>query len=233
MSTSNNHNPNQQPPSHPDQNEAPSHTQDDAQSQSNPQRGGKKAKLPIHTHHCRFCNHLLLATTLQSLASLPTRKPPAKDGAVIVPLSLPASSSSATSSTSSSTTRGDTDTELKDREEGKKDLHTTILLSTTQPDRGFTVIRREDGFEKRRLIRCGRCRVVVGYFLDAVHFPSSGGGVKGEGDTEGDVGEEDEEKKDEIKVVYLLPAALMETGTMVTGDEEELRRLDRGWSSWV
>lgn len=57
--------------------------------------------------------------------------------------------------------------------------------------------------------------------------------MKGEGDTEGDVGEEDEEKKDEIKVVYLLPAALMETGTMVTGDEEELRRLDRGWSSWV
>lgn len=97
-------------------------------------------------------------------------------------------------------------------------------------------MRREDGFEKRRLLRCGRCRVVVGYFLDGVHFAhlassssSSGGGVTEE---EGR-GEEDEEKKDEVKVVYLLPGALMETGVMAKGDEEELRRLDRGWSSWA
>ncbi|PKY04413.1 hypothetical protein P168DRAFT_343929 [Aspergillus campestris IBT 28561] len=181
-STPNNHNPEQDHDRDLNHNQ-PLH-QENHQPQNEPQNRPKKEKLPIHTHHCRFCNHLLLATTLQSLTSLPTRNPPAKDGAVIVPLSLPVSSSSSTSSTSSST-KGDTDTELKTKEEGgeKKDLHTTILLSTTQPDRGSTIIRREDGFEKRRLIRCGRCRVVVGYFLDGVHFPSasSSGGVKGEG----------------------------------------------------
>lgn len=156
---------------------------------------------------------------------------------MIVPLELPVFSSSSSDPASSSEIDTTVEGKTKEDEEGrtKKDLHTTILLSTTQPDRGFTIVRREDGFEKRRLLRCGRCRVVVGYFLDGVHFAhlasssSSGGGVTEE---EGR-GEEDEEKKDEVKVVYLLPGALMETGVMAKGDEEELRKLDRGWSSWA
>ncbi|KAE8347083.1 hypothetical protein BDV24DRAFT_122776 [Aspergillus arachidicola] len=161
-------------------------------------------RLPVHTHHCRFCNHLLLATT-RDIPSLPRRKDPAKDKAIILPLP--------TSNTSE-------DTDSSNLQE-----HYTILLSTTVPDRKATLIRREDGFEKRLLLRCGRCRVVVGYFLDGVLFPmtsvaASASGVDGEGG-------EDERKE---KVVYLLPGALMETGVM--GDEGRLKGVDDEWRGW-
>lgn len=53
-------------------------------------------------------------------------------------------------------------------------------------------MRREDGFEKRRLYRCGRCGVGVGYE------------VLREGKGEGEGG----------KVVFLMEGGLVETGEM-------------------
>lgn len=157
---------------------------------------GKKT-LPIKTHHCRFCNHLLLATS-RSLSSLPRRKDPARDAALILP--LPTSTSN--DDDESTSTRG-----VK---------HYSILLSTSIPDRKATLVRREDGFEKRLFLRCGRCRVVVGYFLDDVHFPgrTNDNGVEGG-----------------AKVVYLLPAGLIETGIM--GDEDKVKAMDQEWSGWA
>ncbi len=68
------------------------------------------------------------------------------------------------------------------------------------------MIRREDGFEKRVLLRCGRCRVIVGYKLDEVHF---GSGEEGKAGREG-------------RVVYLLRGGLVGTEDMVAGKTEEV-----------
>lgn len=160
-----------------------------------------KKTLPIKTHHCRFCNHLLLATT-RSLSSLPRRKDPAHDAALILPLPRP-------------TTNDDEDEDEKQiRRKGVG--HYSILLSTSIPDRKATLVRRDDGFEKRLFLRCGRCRVVVGYFLDDIHF-------SGHTDDNGaDAGR--------AKVVYLLPGGLVETGIM--GDEDKVKTMDQEWSGW-
>lgn len=47
----------------------------------------------------------------------------------------------------------------------------TLLLSLTK-DRAPKIINRDDGFEKRWIWRCGRCRLIVGYQLDDAHFLS-------------------------------------------------------------
>ncbi|GCB17265.1 hypothetical protein AAWM_00150 [Aspergillus awamori] len=169
-------------------------------------------RLPVQTHHCRFCNHLLLATT-RSVSSLPRRKDPAKDGALILP--LPRDNSTADEDEEEPTS--------SQAQSSKKQKHYTILLSTTIPDRKHTLVRREDGFEKRLFLRCGRCRVVMGYFLDEVHFGGKSAGAEGE--------DEDAEK---ARVVYLLPGALVETGVMM-GDELEkvVKGLDREWVGWL
>jgi hypothetical protein len=46
------------------------------------------------------------------------------------------------------------------------------LVHTTEDGKAM-IIRREDGFEKRTLVRCDRCRLVVGYKLDRDHFEDS------------------------------------------------------------
>ncbi|KAJ5344750.1 uncharacterized protein MYU51_002647 [Penicillium brevicompactum] len=135
-------------------------------------------RLPIRTQHCQFCNHLLLATT-RTLSTLPRRGGEGKDKALILPL------------------------ENNEASEATPAQHTTLLLSTLIPDRRPTLIRREDGIEKRHILRCGRCRVIVGYHLDAVHY-------------------EDQKQQP----VYLLPGSVVETEKM--GEEE-----DGQWREWI
>ncbi|KAF3391242.1 hypothetical protein F1880_007489 [Penicillium rolfsii] len=160
-------------------------------------------KLPIHTQHCRFCNHLLLATT-RTLFTLPRRSSPAADNALILPLEK-----------LRSTTSADEDQEpAPDAKSNSSPKHVTIILSTTLPDRRATLIRREDGIEKRILLRCGRCRVVVGYYLDRVHWGESQAQKKkaiGEGEEDGEGGEEEEERP---PAMYVLPGSLVETEAM-------------------
>lgn len=62
------------------------------------------------------------------------------------------------------------------------------------------MIRREDGFEKRMLLRCGRCKLVVGYTLDEAHF----------------------EVKGQERLVYLLPGGLISTADMAEGKKVEI-----------
>jgi len=79
------------------------------------------------------------------------------------------------------------------------------------------MIRREDGFEKRYLWRCGWCRLVVGYELDEIHSPSSGeGGEVMDVDGRGKDGEGGEENG-RTKVMYLLPGGIMSTEVMANG----------------
>ena len=151
--------------------------------------------LPIQTQHCNFCNHLLLATT-RTLSTLPRRAGESKDNAIILPLE---------------NTDRDLEASLDDTESKRHvTQHTTLLLSTTIPDRRPTLIRREDGIEKRLLLRCGRCRVVMGYYLDRVHWDNGNGNA----------GEE------RPPAVYILPGAVVETEKMGGKDDE-------GWREWI
>lgn len=69
---------------------------------------------------------------------------------------------------------------------GTGEVGYSLLLNTTL-DRRPVVVRRADGFEKRWVRRCGRCRMGVGYVLE------EGG---------------------EVEVVYLLEEGLVETGRL-------------------
>jgi len=124
------------------------------------------------TYHC-LCTTLILTTT-HDLETLPRRTEPVQDGALILVPPV-------------NTTRSD---ELST--EGAQPANS--LLLNVVPDRKPVIIRRDDGFEKRTLLRCTRCKLVIGYDLDEAHF--------------GDF-------KEHARPVYLLPGGLISTSDMV------------------
>lgn len=222
------------------------HSEDENNETETPPQPTLKQRAQIKTHHCRFCSHLLLATT-QDLGSLPRRREPAGDRAIILPLPDGGAGDEDEEEESGSEEDGDGEGEGassppskkkeggkgKEGEEGEESQaakrlkllrkHYTILLSTTLPDRKHTVIRREDGFEKRLLLRCGRCRVVVGYVLDEEAHrirPSTTAAA-----TDGD---EDKEEGRE-KVVYLLPGSLVGTEDM----DDDVKVEKEEWAKWI
>ncbi|KAI9678245.1 MAG: hypothetical protein M1817_006190 [Caeruleum heppii] len=175
----------------------------------------------IHTYHC-LCTHLLLASTA-TLSSFPTRqKPPSLDGAVIVPLPPPPRIPSTSHPDSDSESdEGSAESRTASKQTKDVDLRRepyTLLLSTTQ-DRRPLIIRRDDGFEKRRLVRCGRCRVVVGYVLDEVHYETTASTAMRSSET--GPGRPEDGKSDRVKVVYLLPGGLLSTAEMAEGKKPE------------
>ncbi|KAJ5792081.1 uncharacterized protein N7503_008059 [Penicillium pulvis] len=155
-------------------------------------------RLQIRTQHCAFCNHLLLATT-RDISTLPRRGGEAKDKAIIVPLE---------------DRTNEEDLEMSEAQ-GARTKHATLLLSTTIPDRRATLIRREDGIEKRILLRCGRCKVVMGYYLDGVHYGEKTQIVDG-----------DENVEEKRRAVYILPGAIVETDKMGGNSD------DAEWRGW-
>ncbi|GAB7339923.1 hypothetical protein MBLNU457_6446t1 [Dothideomycetes sp. NU457] len=76
------------------------------------------------------------------------------------------------------------------------------ILKATNLDPKPTMIRREDGFEKRYMHRCSRCDTVVGYQLDKSQWL----------ETKGDSGRRE-------GVLYLLRGGLMETVDMQSGKD--------------
>ena len=120
----------------------------------------------IKTYHC-ICAQLSCAL-FGTLAYCPKRS---KDGAAICPL-IPNNATTLSSSPEPSS---------------------LILSPDTSTDSEPVVVKLEDGFEKRYFVKCGRCGLRVGYFLDGASF--------GEGKEVGKKGD----------VVYLLDGAL--TGT--------------------
>lgn len=179
-----------------------------------------RTRLPIRTYHCSFCKQILLAST-RDVARLPTRQGGGLDKAGILP--LPGKTEAEAEG------EGGEGREYEEEEEaakkgigkGKEQAHYTILLSTTAVSTQPTIIRRQDGFEKRFLIRCGRCRVVCGYALDKIHFPLKKD-KNGGGDAEG--------KDDGADVVYILPGAVVETGEMMRNTENKVDMT--GWEKW-
>lgn len=147
-------------------------------------------QLPIHTYHC-LCSTLLLATPY-TLSHLPVRAPPSKDDARILPLPPLLSPGGDASPTSSANT-----TTAADKATEKQQHHyPSLLLPALRPARKFVMVQREDGFERRRVWRCGRCGVVVGYEVER------------------------EQKGEAGRVVFLLEGGLVETGEMVGGGGE-------------
>ncbi|KAL1885934.1 hypothetical protein Plec18167_001435 [Paecilomyces lecythidis] len=219
-----------QSPTQNSQEKTPSHEVNDEQIQDEkPNPRPRRPRKPIHTHHCRFCSHLLLATT-RDLTQLRRRREPAQDQAFILPISSSSGDAEGSDSESESESKSKTETD-KDGKTKRKETDYTILLSTLLPDRKHTIIRRADGFEKRLLLRCGRCRVVIGYFLDNAHFKQQKG--PGAADTKIEGGEE--EGEDEAKVVYLLPGGLVKTEQLdVNAEDVELKlESDREWRGWL
>ena len=81
----------------------------------------------------------------------------------------------------------------------------TILLALLRRDRAPKVVAREDGFEKRVIWRCGRCKVIVAYMLDESQYK----GVKGKEPAKGADGGS----------LYVLPGALTESGKLGEGQK--------------
>lgn len=130
---------------------------------------------PFKTYHC-LCSNLVLAT-IHTLESLPRRSEPVQDGSLIIPPST------------SISTWSDIDAE----EILTQSIYSTLL--NVQPDRRPIIVTREDGFEKRTLLKCGRCKLVLGYIMDAPQSSSP---------------------------IYLLPGGLVETSELVKGTRPEV-----------
>jgi hypothetical protein len=135
----------------------------------------------IQTYHCH-CTTLVFSTT-HKLSQLPRRASPSVDKAIILPLNSPPALTQ--------DVEEDGDEMDTDRPKDLPELGYTILLSLS-PDRRHTIIRREDGFEKRILYRCERCLLVVGYTLDDSHFS-------------------EKNSTGRTKVLYVLPGGVMST----------------------
>lgn len=69
------------------------------------------------------------------------------------------------------------------------------LLNVTQDEE--VVVEVANGFERRRLIKCTKCKLIVGYKLDQTHYPDS--------------------SIDAENIAYLLPGGLMSTEDMQAG----------------
>lgn len=76
----------------------------------------------------------------------------------------------------------------------------TVLEQRLSTDQTPLVVRLEDGFEKRYLVRCSRCGLTVGYHLDKSQFDRTV-----------------DEPGPNMDVSFMLPGGLMETDEMVSG----------------
>ena len=146
----------------------------------------------IHTYHC-LCSTLLLATPY-TLTTLPRRAPPSLDRAYILPLpplSRPEIDKSNNNNSNADISSLHIESGVSDGGGGGGvgGSLPSLLTATLRPARKVLVVRREDGFEKRRVYRCGRCGVGVGY-----EIVREGGG--------------------EGRVIYLMEGGLVETGEM-------------------
>lgn len=167
-------------------------------------------KSKIHTYHC-LCSTFLLATPY-TLTSLPRRALPSLDRAHILP--LPALSRSIQPAPAPAPFTGENGNEgdlisvdkggeeVQDGTTKSNEAHFPSLLAPSlRPARKLIIVRREDGFERRRVYRCGRCGLTIGYEMETETAPTGavGKGVEG-------------------KVIYLLEGGLVATEDM--GKEE-------------
>ena len=122
--------------------------------------------IPLYAYHC-VCSTFLLCTPY-ALTSLPRRAPPALDDAFILP--LPQSSDSNPQDTDAGTATSQ-----------DPQILPSTLSDSLIPSHNLIIIRREDGFERRRVYRCGRCELAVGYEIE----PAEDKGSEAAGHEEG------------------------------------------------
>jgi hypothetical protein len=156
----------------------------------------------IRTYHC-ICTTLLLASTYP-LDSLPRRAPPSLDQAYIL-------RTSATPQSSELINPNQLDFSIEVASALRDIASGFSLLFSTTTDRAPIIIRGEDGFEKRTLVRCGHCSLVIGYQLDAGHY---GGNAEAQ-----------EQRAREV--VYLLSGGLVESEDLKAGRKPKTAEWDR------
>lgn len=123
----------------------------------------------IYTYHCLCSTHLL--TTPYAIQRLPMRALPATDRARILPLPSLHPAQGKEEEEQAREARGHADaTSFK-----LSDGYPSILSPSLRPQRKAHIIRREDGYEKRRLWRCARCGLGVGYEI-IIDVPGSSSG---------------------------------------------------------
>ena len=148
----------------------------------------------IHTYHC-LCSTLLLATPY-SLSDLPRRAAPSLDRAHILPLpplSRPSNNTNSTADNENNNADVNAENPQDDHQKGTEGVLPSLLTQNVRPARKVMMVRRKDGFEKRRVLRCGRCGVGIGYEI----LGEEKGGEEGMG-----------------RVMYLLEGGLVETKDM-------------------
>jgi len=133
----------------------------------------------IQTYHC-LCTTLVL-TTAHQLQSLPRRATPIQDAALILPPPF----------------------DIAQVDEGSVEWIQPVksVFLNVLADRKPIIIRREDGFERRTLVRCGRCKLVLGYHLDDANFDNS---------------------ETRSNPMYLLPGGMSSTADMANGVAAEV-----------
>ncbi|KAI5812035.1 hypothetical protein BZA77DRAFT_150919 [Pyronema omphalodes] len=146
----------------------------------------------IHTYHCTSCSLFLLSTT-HNLHTLPVRASPSKDTSRILPfpaflqnpgalsshsepsaesfsvlLGVASGGGASVASSGGSGNSGNLGNSASSSGAGRAGFATGTggFATGIGTGTGKVVVAREDGFEKRILYRCGRCKVVVGYALE-------------------------------------------------------------------
>lgn len=159
----------------------------------------------IYTYHHICLTHIL--TTPYALPSLPTRAAPSLDNARILPLPSLDSPTLDRDSPSLAPPRSPSPSLLpnESKSEQQQEQNLPSLLHNLRPARKALVIQREDGWERRRVWRCGRCGVGVGYEIEGTDGGDGGAGDKREG-------------AERLRVMYLLEGGLVETGEMMAGE---------------
>ncbi|TGZ85237.1 hypothetical protein EX30DRAFT_314215 [Ascodesmis nigricans] len=203
----------------------------------------------VHTFHCTFCSHLVLAST-HTLTTIPRRRDPGLDHAYIFPLPTPSSSADTDDSSSESEDEGGDHSTTEPRSTTattsatrrlRRDKDSYTLLLTLLRDRLPKIITREDGFEKRHAWRCGRCKVIVGYQLDEIHYElgpksdthATGTVIVGGGEAGADKDRARKERERQggkgRRWFYVLPGAITETeglGKEARKEDVELVKVD-------
>lgn len=202
--------------------------------------------LPIHTYHC-LCSTLVLATPYL-LSLLPARGAPAKDRARILPLPRlrnpredepdeaqpdeaqldEAQPAPETGGATEQETGGATEQETRAQE-----YLPSLLLPALRPARKISLVRREDGYERRRVWRCARCGLAIGYEVEhedgvkSLGAGGSGGGSKGGGEMGGGggggaggsagvgAGGMDAEGAEKLRVMFVLEDGLLRSESLL------------------
>ena len=113
-----------------------------------------------------------------------------------------------------------------DDDGGDHEKDYTLLLSSVR-DRRPCIIRREDGFERRLLWRCGRCRLIFGYQIDDEDEDKEDkdNAAAAAGGDEGDEKKRKKKKKEKKGYVYVLPGSVTTAEDMGKMEEKDLQKI--------